>query len=66
MIATVTHDRAEEMIENKALWFRSLTLPERMEMLCAFTELPLATNPRIVEQRDAKSIKERVLILTAP
>ena len=66
MNATVTHDRTEETIENKTLWFRSLTLTERMDMLCAFTELLLATNPRIVEQRDAKSIKGRVLVLTAP
>jgi hypothetical protein len=66
MNATVSHDRTEETIEKKTLWFRSLTLAERMDMLCAFTELLLVTNPRIVEQRDAKSIEGRVLVLTAP
>jgi len=66
MNATISHDRTEETIENKTLWFRSLTLAERMEMLCEFTELLLATNPGIVEQRDAKPIEERVLILAAP
>jgi hypothetical protein len=65
MNATVTHDRAEETIEAKALWFRSLTLDERMEMLCAFTELFLMTNPKIVEQRNAEPIEGRVLVLTA-
>jgi hypothetical protein len=65
MDATVNHDRSEETIENKTLWFRSLTPAERMDMLCAFTELLLSTNPEIVEQRDAQPIKGRVLVLTA-
>ena len=65
MNPTITHDRAEETIEAKALWFRSLTLSERMEMLCAFTELLLMTNPKIVEQRNAQPIEGRVLVLTA-
>jgi hypothetical protein len=63
MNATVTHDRTEETIEAKTLWFRSLNLVERMEMLCAFTELLLMTNPKIVEQRNAQSIEGRVLVL---
>jgi hypothetical protein len=62
---TVTHDREEETIEAKTLWFRSLTLAERMEMLCAFTELLLITNPGIVEQKNAEPIEGRVLVLTA-
>jgi hypothetical protein len=65
MNAKVTHNRAEETIEAKTLWFRSLTLAERMEMLCAFTELLLVTNPRIVEQRDAQPVEGRVLVLTS-
>jgi hypothetical protein len=65
MNAKVTHDREEETIEAKTLWFRSLTLAERMEMLCAFTELLLVTNPRIVEQRDAQPVEGRVLVLTS-
>ena len=64
MNASVTHDRQEETIEAKTLWFRSLTLAERMDMLCAFTELLLLTNPKIVEQRDAEPVEGRVLVLT--
>jgi hypothetical protein len=64
MNLSVTHDRREETIEAKTLWFRSLTLAERMDMLCAFTELLLLTNPKIVEQRDAESVEGRVLVLT--
>ena len=63
MNATVTHDRTEETIEAKTLWFRSLNLAERMDMLCAFTELLLMTNPKIVEQKDAEPIEGRVLVL---
>jgi hypothetical protein len=64
MNLSVTHDRREETIEAKTLWFRSLTLTERMDMLCAFTELLLLTNPKIVEQRDAEPVEGRVLVLT--
>jgi hypothetical protein len=64
MKLSVTHDRQEETIEAKTLWFRSLTLAERMDMLCAFTELLLLTNPKIVEQRDAEPVEGRVLVLT--
>jgi hypothetical protein len=52
MNVTVSHDRIEETIEAKTLWFRSLTLDERMEILCAFTELLLSVNPRIAKQKD--------------
>ncbi len=65
MNSTVTHDRAEETIEAKALWFRSLTLAERMDMLCAFTGLLLMTNPGIVDQRNAEPVEGRVLVLRA-
>jgi hypothetical protein len=65
MNATVSHDRNEETIEAKTLWFRSLTLEERMEMLCTFTELLLAANPTIVEKKDAELIKGRVRVLSA-
>jgi hypothetical protein len=65
MNSSVTHDRQEETIEAKTLWFRSLTLAERMDMLCAFTELLLLANPSIVERRDAQPVKGRVLVLAA-
>ena len=63
MNTAITHDRAEETIEAKTLWFRSLTLTERMDMLCAFTEFLLTMNPKIVEQRNPQRVRGRVLIL---
>ena len=50
----VSHDRSEEGIEKKTLWFRSLPLEERMEMLCAFTDLALEVNPGLQEFRRAQ------------
>ncbi|MBW8010429.1 MAG: hypothetical protein FVQ83_04190 [Chloroflexi bacterium] len=60
----ISHDRQEETPEAKARWFQSLTLEERMEMLCAFTDLILENNPHIVEQKDAQPIAGRVRVLT--
>jgi hypothetical protein len=63
---SVIHDHQEETIEAKTRWFRSLTLAERMEMLCAFTELLLSANPQIVEQENAEPVEGRVRVLRAP
>jgi hypothetical protein len=60
----VSHDREEETIEAKARWFQSLSLKERMELFCALTDLILAVNPKIVEQRDAQPVRGRVRVLS--
>jgi hypothetical protein len=64
MEVLISHDRREETPEAKARWFRSLSIEERMDMLCAFTDLILTVNPKIVESKDAQQIKGRVRILS--
>jgi len=61
---TVIYDRQEESIEAKARWFQSLSLAERMDMLCWFTDLMLMANPKIMEQKDAQPLAGRVRVLT--
>ena len=53
----------EETLEAKARWFQSLSLSERMDMLCQFTNLILDINPGIVEKKDVRPIKGRVRVL---
>ncbi len=60
----VSHDQQEETPEAKARWFQSLSISERMEMLCMFTDLILAANPNIVEQKDAQPIAGRIRVLS--
>lgn len=64
MKTLISHDRREETPEAKARWFKSISIEERMEMLCAFTDLILTVNPRIVETRDAQQTKRRVRVLS--
>lgn len=64
MKGKVSHDRREESIEAKTRWFRSLTVEERMELLCEFTDLALAANPGIVHKRDDQPTTGRVQILS--
>jgi hypothetical protein len=64
MEKTVSHDRKEETPEAKARWFQSLTLAERMDYFCSFTDMVLSVNPRIVEQKDAKPVKGRIRVLS--
>ncbi len=63
MIKEISHGFGEETMEAKALWFQSLSLSERMEMLCEFTDMILENNPRIVEKRDVESFTGRVQVL---
>ena len=46
---SVSHDRGEETPEAKARWFHSLPMSERMEMLCAFTDLALTAKPDLIK-----------------
>ena len=64
MHLSVSHDRAEETPEAKTRWFRSLSLEDRMDLLCSLTDLALANNPELAEPRHAESTSERVRILS--
>jgi len=64
METTISHDLAEETPEAKARWFQSLSLSERMYLLCVFTDLVLENNPMILERKDAKPIAGRVRVLS--
>ena len=66
MDKTISHDWEEETPEAKARWFQSLSLAERMDLLCAFTDLILTLNPRIADRKDAKPIEGRVRVVTGP
>ena len=64
MEQTISHDRKEETIEAKARWFQSLSLDERMEMLCNFTDIALTINPKIQDKKDAQQAQGRIQIIT--
>ena len=62
---SVSHDRGEETLEAKARWFHSLPMSERMEMLCAFTDLALTAKPDLMERKDAQPSAGRIQVLSA-
>ena len=62
----VFHGWEHETIEAKARWFQSLSIEERMEVFCEFTELALALNPGIAEKKHARKPQKGVLILRLP
>ncbi|MCP4669560.1 MAG: hypothetical protein GY849_24770 [Deltaproteobacteria bacterium] len=59
----ISHSFEDESIEEKARWFQSLSLTERMDMLCFFTDMILENNPGIVEKRDAQPVAGRIQVL---
>lgn len=65
MKGSVSYDRREETPEAKAKWFQSLSIEERMEVLCYFTDLALSINPKLPDLKDAQQTKGRIQILSA-
>jgi hypothetical protein len=64
MTQRISHDRNEESLEAKAQWFQSLSLAERMDLLCEFTELVLENNPQVAEVGRAQSSTGRICVLS--
>ena len=65
MKAQISHDRDDESIEAKVNWFRMLSLSERMDLLCAYTDLALELNPRLSDKMDAQPTKRTFQIISA-
>lgn len=65
MNGVISHDRNEETPEAKARWFQSLSMNERMDLLCEFTDIILQLNPEILDTKDAKPIKGRIQVIRA-
>jgi hypothetical protein len=66
MIPPISHERSEEEPMAKARWFQSLTVEERAELLCSFTDLILEINPGIVDKKYAQPVAGRFRILKQP
>ncbi|MBN1391715.1 MAG: hypothetical protein JW947_02810 [Sedimentisphaerales bacterium] len=66
MKQAIWHDRQQETIEAKTLWFRSLSMAERIEVFCSFVDLALSVNPALKERINAQPITGRVQIISAP
>jgi len=62
---SVSHDRRDETPEGKARWFQSLSMEDRMEMLCWFTDLALSANPSLQGGEDAEPTAGRVRVVSA-
>jgi hypothetical protein len=62
----VFHGRELETLEAKARWFQSLSLEERMEYLCAVTDLVLESTPLPPERKDAEPVASRIRVAGNP
>jgi len=65
MTLAIHHGRSQESIEAKTRWFRSLSLDERMDIFCEFTDLALSINPGLKDRKHAQPVAGRIQILSA-
>jgi hypothetical protein len=61
---SISHDRREESPIAKARWFQKLTLKERADLLCYFTDLVLENNPKVAERKNAQPVAGRIRVLS--
>lgn len=59
----ISHNINDESIEAKVFWFHTLSISDRMELLCNFTDLALELNPDLAGIKDAQPTKRSVRIL---
>lgn len=59
----VFHGRESETLQAKARWFQSLSLEERMEYLCAVTDMVIENTPRLPERDHAEPIAGRIRVV---
>ena len=59
----ISTNREAETPEAKARWFQSLSASERMELLCAYTDLILEHNPLIKEEQNAQPSSRSIRVL---
>jgi hypothetical protein len=64
MNQSISHSRADESIDAKAKWFRSLSIEERMDVFVAFTNLILKNNPEIAKKKHDRPASDRIRILS--
>ena len=64
MNESISHSFADEGIDAKAKWFRSLSIEERMNMLVTFTNLILENNPEIAKKKHVRPASDRVRVLS--
>ena len=62
--AGISHDREAESNDAKAVWFQSLTLDERMQLLVEFSDLVLQNHPRVWETVSAEPTTGRIRVLS--
>ncbi len=61
---SVSHDRREETPEAKARWFMSLSISDRMDLLCEFTDIALSINPQLPELKNAQPSAKRIQVIS--
>jgi hypothetical protein len=62
----ISHDRRDETLDAKARWFQSLSLEERMDLLCEFTDLALEINPNLPDAKDDQPTNRRIQVISKP
>lgn len=64
MRGSVSHSFADEGIDAKAKWFKSLSIEERMKVFVAFTNLILENNPEIAKKKHDRPASARIRVLS--
>lgn len=60
---SISHNFADESLDKKAEWFRSLTMEQRMDVFSEFAELVLSLNPNAGRKAYDRPTSNRIQVL---
>jgi hypothetical protein len=62
----VIQSREAETIQAKALWFKSLTVEERLDIFCEITEMALALHPELAQGTHVTPLPANTQVIRLP
>ena len=60
----ISHSRSMESMAEKARWFRTLSVEERLDMLVFLTDVALRRNPAMAEKVHDQPSSDRIRVIT--
>ena len=64
MKRSISHSFADESMDAKAKWFKSLSVEERMDVFVAYMRLILEINPEIAKKKHDRPASDRIRVLS--
>ena len=63
MVSGLSHSRDKETMIEKARWFQSLKVSERIQLFCGLMDGLIQLNPKVMDKKDDKPVQRSFQVL---